>query len=96
MKSIRNEQFSNPLAENQEEYETLYTNVDISNPYCPVTVCFELTDDEVEEIVKNKRIYYQQCLFRVSIENPETKELQYAPRERFHPMNIQVINPLNK
>jgi hypothetical protein len=100
MKSIRNEQFNQPLAENQDEYHTLFINLNTQDPMCPATACFELSLDEIEEITKTGKIYYNQCLFLKPIyggldeETGLPKVIGFGPREQFHPMNINVYNPL--
>jgi hypothetical protein len=96
MKSIKNEQFNIPLAENQEEYNTLHINLNTQDPMCPATVCFEFTEEEVAEFVKTRRLYYNQCLFRKPIHNWEGHVIGFGPREQFHPMNISVVNPLDQ
>lgn len=95
MKSIRNEQFNQPLAENQEEYNTLFINLNTKDPMCPATVCFEFTVDEIEEITKTGKAYYQQCLFLSERYDQEGNVIGFGPREQFHPMNISVHNPLD-
>jgi len=95
MHSIKNEQFNQPLAEDQEEYNTLHINLNTQDPYCPATVCFELTLDEIEQITKTGKIYYTQCLFRKTAPSNDGKEA-YVPREQFHPMSISVTNPLDQ
>lgn len=51
------------LAENQPEYETLPAHVDTDAPELPFTTCFELSDEEVEEIVRTRRIWHTQLTF---------------------------------
>lgn len=94
MHSIKTEQFNIPLAESQEEYNTLHVNFNVEDPLGPMTACFELTDEEVAEIVRTKRIYYRQCLFTKQVEDPKTGNLVTVPRYLFHPMSIHVVNPL--
>lgn len=96
MISIKDEQFSIPLAENQPEYTTLHIHVDLEDNMCPATVCFQLSREELAELNANGgKLYYQQCLFRKGFEQ-ENGEIEYQPAYQFHPMNIQVVNPLNK
>lgn len=92
MKSIRNEQFNQPLAENQEEYNTLYINLNPNDQMCPATVCFELSFEDIEQITKTGKLYYQQCLFTQEIEIGG--QMRKVPAHQFHPMNISVNNPL--
>lgn len=93
MQSIKNEQFNQPLAENQEEYNTLFINLNTEDQMCPATACFELTLDEIEQITKTGKIYYQQCLFTKLFRN-EAGEIVKVPANHFHPMSIHVTNPL--
>lgn len=60
------------LAENQPEYQTLPVFVDqkkINTPDGPrpipwsMTCVYELSDEEVAEIIANRKIFYQQMLF---------------------------------
>ena len=51
------------LAKDQPEYETLYSHVDQSRPETPVTCCFDLTDEEIEEIVRTRKIWHTQWTF---------------------------------
>lgn len=89
MKSIRNEQFSQPLAENQEEYNTLYVHVQTEgDPMRPVTACFKLAPEEIAEINRTGLLYYQQCTFYYRGSDGLIKP------GLFHPMSIHVTNPL--
>lgn len=65
------------LGKDQPEYETLFAHVDTSVPERPVTSCFELTDEEVAEIVATRKIWHSQWTFgspyqpiRMSTQNP--------------------------
>lgn len=83
MKSIASE-VTVPIAEGQEEYETVHghyhhTKMVIEEKEVMVpstTMEFELTDEEVELIVKNRRFFYSQLgtppirPFSFSIEKP--------------------------
>ena len=90
MKSIKNEQFSQPLAENQEEYNTLHVHVNTEgDPMRPVTACFKLTLEEIAEINRTGLIYYQQCTFYYRGLDGLIKP------GLFHPMSIHVTNPLD-
>lgn len=97
MKSIRNEQFNQPLAENQEEYQTMYINLNINDPMCPATACFEFSPEELEVINKTGRIYYNQCLMSNPVYDREGEVIGFnGPVNRFNPMNISVVNPLDQ
>ena len=65
------------LAKDQPEYNTLYVHADILEANRPMIVEFVLTDEEVEKIVKSKRLYYSQSTFGGS----------------FQPMLIMTDNP---
>lgn len=54
------------IAENQPEYETLpaFHNADQGS----VLFGFDLTDEEVEEVVKNKRFWVKQLTFNKSMQ----------------------------
>jgi hypothetical protein len=62
------------LAENQPEYTPLpvfveYKDVETAHKKATVTVawsmtaCFELSDEEIEQIVKTRRLYHTQMVF---------------------------------
>jgi hypothetical protein len=87
MKSVTFPQANCKLAEHQDEYETLHVHaearivknedgedVQIINS---MIACFELSDEEIEQIVKNRRLYYRQMLFG----------------HKFHPMLITTETP---
>lgn len=50
------------LGKNQPEYQPLPVMV-FDTPEREMISCWELTDEEVSEIVKNKKIYFQQMTF---------------------------------
>lgn len=93
MKALNFKQANLMLAENQEEFETLpvymETRVIVEPPKCgtlcsatkeipwSMTACFELSDEEIDEIVKTKRIWHTQMLYGhnfqpvlMSVKNP--------------------------
>lgn len=98
MKSLKTEQFNVALAESQEEYNTLFVNINLKDRLIPVTCCFELSAEELAEINKTGKIYYQQCLIAqcnsegsyIAAENGN-----YLASSLFHPMSIHVTNPLD-
>lgn len=60
------------LAEDQPEYQTLPVHVDWRQMQTPdgpkkvawsMTVCYELSEAEIAEIIANKKIFYRQMLF---------------------------------
>lgn len=73
MESAKFEEANLALAEDQPEYQTLHgylerkTLVDAQgkthNAPWSFTACFQLTDEEVEEIVRTRKIWYRQMLF---------------------------------
>jgi len=72
------------LATDQPEYEPLPVNV--KNTTTPVgempweiTACFELSDEEIQEIIMTKKIYYSQLVFGTP----------------FHPMRLALQNPVD-
>lgn len=62
MKSINFEDATLKIGGKQEEYETLHA-VLLSGKEKEVIMIFELTDEEVAEIVRNKRLYYSRFTF---------------------------------
>lgn len=63
MKSVDFPQVNARIAENQPEYETLHAHVDFESSTTPVTFCMELSDEEIEELVKTKQLWYTQLTF---------------------------------
>ncbi len=57
MKAIEFKEVNLRIAENQEEYETLPVYANVNEPGLPVTACFELTEEEVEQVKKEGKIY---------------------------------------
>lgn len=51
------------IAEHQEEYETLPVFLDTDNPDHPVTMCFQLNKEEIEEVVKTGKFWFTQMTF---------------------------------
>lgn len=79
MKSVPFEEVNAKIAEHQDEYETLHANIDPYSPGVPTTICLQLTDEEIAEIIINKnRVYLTQLTngraytpFRMSFTKPE-------------------------
>lgn len=76
MKAIDFTERTHMLAEDQPEYETLPVHINDSQE-CEFTSCFELTDEEIAEIVSTKKLWYTQLTFgnpfqpvRMSTQNP--------------------------
>lgn len=74
MKSIQFEGCNAAIGKDQPEYETLHAFVDYQevgrddagNPILSasdVTCCFELSDEEMEELKKTKKIWFRQLVF---------------------------------
>lgn len=61
MKAINFEEVNVLIAEDQPQYETLpaYYNQNEGS----ITSCFELTEEELEEVKRTGKIYYKQMLF---------------------------------
>ncbi|WP_231489884.1 hypothetical protein [Pedobacter sp. Leaf170] len=99
MKSLKTVQFSLPLAETQDEYETLYIHVNRKDRLVPVTCCFKLSAEEIAEINKTGKIYYQQCLMAETDESGRVivdGNGEATPANLFQPMSIYVTNPLDE
>ncbi|MBR8535400.1 hypothetical protein KDU71_07495 [Carboxylicivirga sediminis] len=63
MKALEFEEVNSRIAEKQEEYETLPACIRIDKPECHIITCFELSDEEIEEIVKTKKLWHVQLSF---------------------------------
>lgn len=80
MKSVKFPEVNIHLAENQPEYETLYVHLDKNDPQFPMTACFELTDEQIKEIVETRKIWFTQLTFGGS----------------FQPINLSTQNPFSE
>lgn len=60
MKSVNFEEATNKIAENQPEFKTVHSQFQSSDQ--SINLCFELDDDEIETIRKEKRIWYKQVI----------------------------------
>lgn len=58
MKSISFEEATNKIAEHQDEFNTVISQYQSGDK--SVNLCFELTNEEIEEIQKTKKIWYKQ------------------------------------
>lgn len=86
MTSVPFEEVTNRIAENQEEYQTIHANI---SPYLNeegkltnmnvMTACYELSGEEIQDIMLNKRIWYQQLV-------PKDSHMQ--------PMSIHTNKPI--
>lgn len=82
MKAVNFEEANIKIAENQAEYETLPARV-YDDDIGEVISCWELSDEEVKQILKTKKIWVSMLTFRkgitpimLMIEKPEMKERQ--------------------
>lgn len=57
MKAIKFKEVNLQIAENQEEYETLPAKIDIEDPAAPTTMCIELNQAEINQVVKTGMIW---------------------------------------
>ncbi|MDB0602347.1 MAG: hypothetical protein V3V28_09295 [Polaribacter sp.] len=60
MKSITFPEVTNKIAEHQEEFNTVHVQFQKNDN--SVNMCFELTDDEIEEIKRTGKIWYKQVV----------------------------------
>lgn len=79
MQAVEFEGFNLTLAKDQPPYRPLPVHLDKADPQTPFTACFELTDEEVAEVVKTRRIFCRQLTFG----------------KLFHPILISVENPIS-
>lgn len=63
MQAVEFPQQTHILAKDQPQYIPLPVHIDQTAPEIPMTCCFELSDDEVEEIVRTKKIWHNQWTF---------------------------------
>lgn len=78
MKSIKLPGFTIEIGKGQPEYNVLHAKRIEPQDAGTLVICFELTDEEVAEIIKTKKIYYTRLTFhqkfqpmRISVEMPE-------------------------
>ena len=64
MKAQEFDQVNVRIAENQEEYETLPAFISATDPYGKIVTCFELSEDEIEEVVKTGKLWHTQLGFQ--------------------------------
>lgn len=62
MKAVEFPEVNIRIAEKQPEYETLPAHVSEDSQGI-VTSCFELSDEEIAEIVKTRKLWHQQLAF---------------------------------
>ena len=77
MKAIEFPQANEILAKDQPQYQPLPVHIDTTDPSTPFTVCFELSDEEINEIVRTRKLWHTQVTFG----------------QRFHPIMMTTQNP---
>lgn len=60
MESIKFPEANVAIGEDQPEYETLHAHVSTKDDVTTIVACFELTEEEIQDIVTNKRVWYRQ------------------------------------
>lgn len=68
------------LAKDQPEYDPLPVHIDVVDPARPMTCCFQLNKEEIDEIVKTGKIWFTQLTFG----------------QLFHPISMSTQNPFIK
>lgn len=64
------------IAEHQEEYHTVHGHMGRDGNLPVITLCFELTEEEINMIEQTGRLWYQQCSnqlrpMKLSVTKPE-------------------------
>ena len=80
MKSVDFPQANIALAKDQPQYQTLYVYCNRESPQVPMTMCFELSQEEVNEIVRTGKLYFTQITFG----------------KPFSPINMSVLSPFEE
>ncbi|WP_372934960.1 hypothetical protein [Mariniphaga sediminis] len=90
MKALKFPEVNVMLAKDQPEYETLPVHVDITDKTVPATMCFELSEEEKNQVAETGQLWFTQLTFgghfqpiRMSILKPELVpvEIPYAKKE---------------
>jgi hypothetical protein len=63
MKAIDFNEVNMRIAEKQEEYETLPVFLDQTDPTIPVTMCFELDEQEQKQVLETGKIWLKILTF---------------------------------
>lgn len=79
MNSIDFPEANTALAKDQPHYKTIFVHAEIKTNKRQMIVCFELSDEEVERIIKDRKLWYAQSTFG----------------QLFQPMVIMTANPFN-
>lgn len=68
------------IAKDQPQYLPMPAHVDQTSDHCQTTLCWELTDEEIQTLIQTKKIWQQIWTFhrkmhpqRLSVEKPEMK-----------------------
>ena len=72
MKSIDFPEVTNKIGEDQEEFQTVFSQFQIKDR--SINLCFELSDEDIKELVKTKKIWYK----------------QQVGNQKMHPMMLSV------
>lgn len=82
MTSVKFEGYTQAIAEDQEEYQTVYAHVGTSNQFPSakvITTCYQLSPEELKALLENGgQIWYQQLCFD----------------EAMTPMSLHINKPL--
>lgn len=81
MKPIEFEEQNFVFAKDQPQYQPLPVHVDRTKAECPVTSCWELSDDEKAEIIRTGKIYLNMWTFG----NPLTPVMLSVNKSDFLP-----------
>lgn len=68
MTAIEFEESNMVLAKDQPQYVPLPVHVNPMDPDVPVTACFELSEEEIVQIVATKRIWHTQICFGQAVQ----------------------------
>lgn len=77
MKAINFKEVNVRIAENQEEYETLPVKINLVDPAAPTTMCIELDQAEINQVVRTGRIWLTVLTFK----------------QNFHPIKMSLLKP---
>lgn len=77
MKAIEFKEVNIRIAENQEEYQTLPVFADTTDPAVPVTMCFELDDEERKQVAETGHVWLTVLTFG----------------QHFHPIAMSCLKP---
>jgi len=77
MKAIEFKEVNLRIAEDQEEYETLPVHINIQDPSAPATMCFELNEEEINQVKETGKIWLKVLTFG----------------KLFHPIAMSCLKP---